>query len=287
MSEARILDQDRGPCYLGTKTAGRIELQEVITMSGTHFPEFDLSGKVALVTGAARGLGREYALALARYGADLVVCDILPEIENIKPEIERLGRRVLVQQTDVCQIPEIYATVNESVKAFSHIDILVNNAGINIPQYAIDVTEEAWDKVINLNLKALFFCCQAVGKVMVRQKKGKMINISSTMGSVGLERRAAYSSSKAGVNLLTKVLAIEWAPYNINVNAIAPTFVETPLTKPMFEEQGFRESVLREIPMGRIAQTKDITGAVIYLASEASSMVTGHVLLIDGGWTAH
>jgi len=287
MSEARILDQDRGPCYLGTKTAGRIELQEVITMNGTQFPEFDLSGKVALVTGAARGLGREYALALARYGADLVVCDILPEIENIKPEIERLGRRVLVQQTDVCQIPEIYAMVNESVKAFDRIDILVNNAGVNIPQWAIDVTEEAWDKVINLNLKALFFCCQAVGKVMVRQKKGKIINISSTMGSVGLERRAAYSSSKAGVNLLTKVLAIEWAPYNINVNAIAPTFVETPLTKPMFEEQGFRESVLREIPMGRIAQTKDITGAVIYLASEASNMVTGHVLLIDGGWTAH
>ena len=287
MSEARILDQDRGPCYLGTKTAGRIELQEVITMNGTQFPEFDLSGKVALVTGAARGLGREYALALARYGADLVVSDILPEIENIKPEIERLGRRVLVQQTDVCQIPEIYAMVNESVKAFDRIDILVNNAGVNIPQWAIDVTEEAWDKVINLNLKALFFCCQAVGKVMVRQKKGKIINISSTMGSVGLERRAAYSSSKAGVNLLTKVLAIEWAPYNINVNAIAPTFVETPLTKPMFEEQGFRESVLREIPMGRIAQTKDITGAVIYLASEASNMVTGHVLLIDGGWTAH
>ena len=256
-------------------------------MNGTQFPEFDLSGQVALVTGAARGLGREYALALARYGADLVVCDILPEIENIKPEIERLGRRVLVQQTDVCQIPEIYAMVNESVKAFDRIDILVNNAGVNIPQWAIDVTEEAWDKVINLNLKALFFCCQAVGKVMVRQKKGKIINISSTMGSVGLERRAAYSSSKAGVNLLTKVLAIEWAPYNINVNAIAPTFVETPLTKPMFEEQGFRESVLREIPMGRIAQTKDITGAVIYLASEASNMVTGHVLLIDGGWTAH
>ena len=263
------------------------EPQEVLSMDRIPFPEFDLSGKVALVTGAARGLGREYALALAKYGADLVVCDILPEVENVRPEIEKLGRRVLVQTVDVCKIPEIYAMVNESVKAFSHIDILVNNAGINVPQWAVDVTEEAWDRVINLNLKALFFCCQAVGKAMIRQKRGKIINISSTMGSVGLERRAAYSSSKAGVNLLTKVLAIEWAPHNINVNAIAPTFVETPLTKPMFEEKGFRESVLREIPMGRIAQTKDITGAVIYLASEASDMVTGHVLLIDGGWTAH
>ena len=256
-------------------------------MERNPFSEFDLSGKVAIVTGAARGLGRDYALALAKYGADLVVCDILPEVENIKPEIERLGRRVLVQQADVCKIPEIYAMVNESVKVFSHIDILVNNAGVNIPQWAVDVTEEAWDRVINLNLKALFFCSQAVGKVMILQRKGKIINISSTMGSVGLERRAAYSSSKAGVNLLTKVLAIEWAPYNINVNAIAPTFVETPLTKPMFEEKGFRESVLKDIPLGRIAQTKDITGAVIYLASEASDMVTGHVLLIDGGWTAH
>ncbi len=261
--------------------------QEVMIVEKTPFSEFDLSGKVAIVTGAARGLGRDYALALAKYGADLVVCDILPEVESIKPEIERLGRRVLVQQADVCKIPEIYAMVNESVKVFSHIDILINNAGVNIPQWAVDVTEEAWDRVINLNLKALFFCSQAVGKVMILQKKGKIINISSTMGSVGLERRAAYSSSKAGVNLLTKVLAIEWAPYNINVNAIAPTFVETPLTKPMFEEKGFRESVLREIPLGRTAQTNDITGAVIYLASEASNMVTGHVLLIDGGWTAH
>jgi NAD(P)-dependent dehydrogenase (short-subunit alcohol dehydrogenase family) len=287
MAAARVLDQGRGACYVETKIAGRIESQEVLSMDGTHFPDFDLSGKVALVTGAARGLGREYALALAKYGADLVVCDILPEVENVKPEIEKLGRRVLIQKVDLCKIPEIYAMVSESVKEFSHIDILINNAGINIPQWAVDVTEEAWDKVITLNLKALFFCCQAVGKVMILQKKGKIINISSTMGSVGLERRAAYSSSKAGVNLLTKVLAIEWAPYNINVNAIAPTFVETPLTKPMFEEQGFRESVLREIPMRRIAQTKDITGAVIYLASEASNMVTGHVLLIDGGWTAH
>ena len=256
-------------------------------MESTPFSEFDLSGKVALVTGAARGMGREFSLALAKYGADLVVCDILPELEKIKPEIERLGRRVLIQQADLYKIPEIDAMVNESTRVFGRIDILVNNAGINIPQWATDVTEEAWDRVINLNLKGLFFCCQAVGKMMIRQRKGKIINVSSTMGSVGLERRAAYSSSKAGVNLLTKVLAIEWAPYQINVNAIAPTFVETPLTKPMFEEKGFRDSVLGNIPLGRIAQPKDITGAIIYLASEASNMVTGHVLLIDGGWTAH
>jgi NAD(P)-dependent dehydrogenase (short-subunit alcohol dehydrogenase family) len=247
--------------------------------------EFDLSGKVALVTGGARGLGREYALTLAKYGADIIVCDILPEVENIKPEIERLGRQALTRRTDICKIPQIQALVDESVNVFGHIDILINNAGINIPQWAVDVTEEAWDHVIDLNLKGLFFCCQAVGKVMIRQKKGKIINVSSTMGSVGMTRRAAYSSSKAGVNLLTKVLAIEWAPHHINVNAIAPTFVETPLTKPMFEESGFRDFVLGNIPMGRILKPKDIFGAIIYLASEASDMVTGHVLLIDGGWT--
>jgi 2-deoxy-D-gluconate 3-dehydrogenase len=271
---------------LNPANAGLNKSQEVKIMDQVPYSEFNLSGKVALVTGSARGLGREYALALARYGADVVACDFLPEVKTIKSEIEQLGRRALAHQTDICKIPEFQATVNEAVRVFGHIDILVNNAGINIPQWAVDVTEEAWDHVINLNLKALFFCCQAVGKVMIQQKKGKIINVSSTMGSVGLERRAAYSSSKAGVNLLTKVLAIEWAPYNINVNAIAPTFVETPLTKPMFEEKGFRDSVLGKIPMGRIAQPRDVTGAIIYLASEASNMTTGHVLLIDGGWTA-
>jgi len=256
-------------------------------MEKSPFPEFDLSGRVALVTGAARGLGRAIALELAKYGADLVACDILPEVENIKADVERLGRRVLIQQVDVCRIPAIQAMVDEAARVFGHVDILVNCAGINIPQWAVDVTEEAWDRVNDLNLKALFFCCQAVGKLMIQQKRGKIINMSSTMGSVGMERRAAYSSSKAGVNLLTKILAIEWAPHNVNVNAIAPTFVDTPLTKPMFEEKGFRDAILQNIPMGRIASTQDVAGAAIYLAADASNMVTGHVLLVDGGWTAH
>ena len=256
-------------------------------MSDATFPEFGLAGKVALVTGAARGLGRAIALTLANYGADIVACDILPEVQGIKPELDQLGRRVLIRQVDVCRIPAVQAMVDESVRAFGRIDILVNCAGINIPQWAVEVTEDAWDKVIGLNLKALFFVCQAVGKQMIRQQGGKIINLSSTMGSVGMERRAAYSSSKAGVNLLTKILAIEWAPHKVNVNAIAPTFVDTPLTKPMFEEQGFRDSVLAEIPMGRIATTRDVAGAAVYLASDAASMVTGHVLLVDGGWTAH
>jgi Dehydrogenases with different specificities (related to short-chain alcohol dehydrogenases) len=163
----------------------------------------------------------------------------------------------------------------------------VNNAGINIPQWAVDVTEEAWDTVFNINVKGLFFCAQAVGKVMIAQRKGKIINISSQSGSVALIKRAAYCSSKGGVNLLTKVLALEWAKYNVLVNAVAATFLETPMTKPMLAEKEFRDYVMGNILLGRLAQYEDVIGAVIYLASGASNMVTGHVLLVDGGWTAH
>jgi NAD(P)-dependent dehydrogenase (short-subunit alcohol dehydrogenase family) len=257
-------------------------------MEKVPYSEFDLSGKVAIVTGAGRGLGYHIAFALAKFGADVVICSrTISELEKAKVAIEKFGRRVLILRMDVCKIPEILSMVEESVKAFGHIDILVNNAGVNVPQWAVDVTEEAWDKVIDTNLKGLFFCAQAVGKVMIQQKKGKIINISSQAGSVGLLQRAAYCSSKGGVNLLTKVLAIEWAQYNINVNAIAPTFLETPFSKPMFEKEGFREYVLGNIPLGRVGQPQDVIGALIYLASEASNLVTGHILLIDGGWTAH
>jgi 2-deoxy-D-gluconate 3-dehydrogenase len=257
-------------------------------MDRVPFSEYDLTGKVAMVTGAGRGMGYHIALALAKFGADLVVCSrTQSELEKVGAEIEKCGRRVLIQQMDVTKIPEVHATVEQSMEAFGHIDILVNNAGVNITQWAVDVTEEAWDRVLDTNLKALFFCAQAVGKVMIRQRKGKIINISSQTGTVAIPQRAAYCSSKGGVNQLTKLLAIEWAQYNINVNAIAPTFIETPFTKPMFEKEGFREYVLGNIPLGRVGKPEDVTGAVIYLASEASNMVTGHILLVDGGWTAH
>jgi NAD(P)-dependent dehydrogenase (short-subunit alcohol dehydrogenase family) len=250
--------------------------------------EFDLSGKVAIVTGAGRGMGYHIALALARYGADLVVCSrTLSELEKVAAEIEPLGRRVLIQKMDVTNIPEIHSMVEAAVKTFGRIDLLVNNAGLNIPQWAEEVTEEAWDRVFDINLKGSFFCAQAVGKVMIRQKRGKIINISSQSGSVGLIMRSAYCASKGGLNLLTKVLALEWAKHNILVNAIAPTFLETPMTKPMLEKKEFHDYVMGNILLGRLAKFEDVTGAVIYLASEASNMVTGHVLLIDGGWTIH
>ncbi len=250
--------------------------------------DFDLSGKVAVVTGAGRGMGYHTALALAKYGADIVVCSrTVSELEKAGAEIEKIGRRALIHQMDVTKVREIQNMVEQTVKAFGRIDILVNNAGVNIPQWAIDVTEENWDKVMNTNLKALFFCAQAVGKVMIRQKKGKIINVSSQAGQIAIPQRAAYCSSKGGVNQLTRLLAIEWAQYNINVNAVSPTFMDTPFTKPMFEKEGFREYVLGNIPLGRLAKPEDVTGAVIYLASESSNLVTGHILLVDGGWTAH
>jgi NAD(P)-dependent dehydrogenase (short-subunit alcohol dehydrogenase family) len=256
-------------------------------MDRSPYPEFDLSGKVAIITGAGRGIGYHIALALARYGADIVICSrTLSQLEKVGAEIERMGRRVLIRQMDVLKVSEIQDMVDASQKTFGKIDILVNNAGVNVPQWAEDVTEEAWDRVIQTNLKGVFFTAQAVGRVMIRQKQGKIITISSQSGSVGLLQRAAYCSSKGGVNLLTKVLAVEWAKHNVLVNAVAPTFIETPMSKPMMEKEEFRKYVLGNIPLGRLGKPEDVTGAVIYLASESSNMVTGHILLVDGGWTA-
>jgi 2-dehydro-3-deoxy-D-gluconate 5-dehydrogenase len=257
-------------------------------MKKTYGPDFSLSGKVALVTGAARGLGYEIALALASYGADLVVCDLaLADLNKVKQEIQGMGRRALDVKADVTKIPEIDAMVEAAVDWYGRIDILVNNAGINITQEAVDVTEEAWDKVLGINLKGVFFCAQAVGKVMIAQKSGKIINISSQTGTVAIPRRAAYCASKGGVNQLTKLLALEWAPFGLNVNAVAPTFLETPFTEAMFKNEAFHKYCLDSIPLGRIGNPSDVTGAVIYLASSASDLVTGHVLAVDGGWTIH
>jgi NAD(P)-dependent dehydrogenase (short-subunit alcohol dehydrogenase family) len=251
-------------------------------------PEFDLSGKVAVVTGAGRGMGRYMALDLARFGADLVLCSrTLSELEQVRGEVEALGRKALVVTTDVGQIAEIERMTEMAVERFGRIDILVNNAGMNIPQWAEEATEEAWDRIMNINVKGVFFCAQTVGKVMIRQQKGKIINISSQSGSVGLIKRSAYCSSKGAVNQLTRVLALEWGKHNVCVNALAPTFVETPMTRPMLQEKSFRDYVMGNIVLGRLCKPEDLTGGLIFLASDASDMVTGHILHIDGGWTAH
>jgi NAD(P)-dependent dehydrogenase (short-subunit alcohol dehydrogenase family) len=252
------------------------------------FSEFDLTEKVAIVTGAGRGLGYAIALSLAKFGADVVLCSrSISELEKVAEKVQKMGRQTLIHRLDIMDIQRIKPMVDKVVRTFGHIDILVNNAGVNRPQWAVDLTEENWDLVMNTNLKGLFFCSQAVGRVMINQKKGKIINISSDAGTVGLPRRAVYCASKGGVNLLTKVLAIEWAEHNINVNAIGPAFIETPLTQPMLKEKDFRDYVLGNTPLGRVGKPQDVTGAVVFLASEASDYMTGHVMLVDGGWTAH
>ena len=250
--------------------------------------EFDLDGKVALVTGAGRGIGREIALALARYGANLVLWSrTQSELESVADEVRALGSRVLIQAGDITRISELSGRVQAAVDEFETIDILVNNAGTNIPMWSEDVDEDSWDKIMDINLKGVFFCAQAVGKVMIRQNKGKIINVSSQAGKVGMIKRAAYCASKGAVDQLTRVMALEWAKYNINVNAIAPTFVETDMTRDMFKDKAFSDLVYGKIMLNRLAKADDIIGGVLYLASNAADMVTGHILYIDGGWTAH
>lgn len=248
---------------------------------------FDLSGKVAVITGGSKGIGKDIAAMLAGNGADVVIiARNQRELEEAAAEIRAAsGRKVLPISSDLTDVSAIPHVVEQIVSEFGQIDILVNNAGINIPKPALEVTEQDWDTVMDLNLKSVFFLSQAVGRHMIERRSGKIINMSSQMAFVGYYKRSAYSSSKGGVTQLTKALAIEWSSYQINVNAVAPTFIETPLTRPMLEDEQFKQDVLSRIPLGRLAKTEDLFGAVLYLASSASDMVTGQTLVVDGGWT--
>jgi NAD(P)-dependent dehydrogenase (short-subunit alcohol dehydrogenase family) len=254
--------------------------------SEQEYPNFKLTGKVAIITGAARGLGRACALALAHEGADIALGlrDAATAAE-LEKEIKAMGRKVIRLQMDVSELQQINDAVNIAVKTFGKIDILVNNVGIAPDNPAEKVTEEDFDNTINLNLKGTFFTAQAVGKQMIKQRSGRIINMSSQAGFIALDNESVYCMTKAGVNHLTKNLASEWAKYNINVNAVAPTFIETPGTEPWLKDRDFRQSVLDRIPLGRIGKPMEVAGAVVFLASDAASLITGEILLIDGGWT--
>ena len=254
-----------------------------------HNKLFDLTGKKALVTGAGRGIGKAVALGLAHAGADIgLVARTESELNAVADQVKEIGRRAVVAASDLTVTADIPALVSGLAGELGGIDILVNNAGTNIPQDSIDVTEAAWDSVMAINLKSCFFMAQAVGKVMIEQGRGgRIISITSQTGSVALIKRAAYCASKAGLNLVTKVLAMEWGPHEILVNAVAPTFVETEMTKPMLADPEFREYALAKNVLKRFGTTDDVAGAVIYLASPAANLVTGHILLVDAGWTAH
>lgn len=250
---------------------------------------FDLGGQKAIVTGAGRGIGKAIALGLAEAGADVgLVSRTSSELEAVAEQIQALGRRAVPIVCDLTETDRLQSLVEELTEKLGGIDILVNNAGINIPQDAGEVTVDAWDRIMDINLKASFFLAQAVGRVMIRQGRGgRIINISSQTGSVALLKRAAYCASKAGLNLVTKVLALEWGSHGILVNAVAPTFIETELSKGFLADPKFREYALAKNLLGRIGTPEEVVGAVIYLASPESSLVTGHVLLVDAGWTAH
>ncbi len=250
------------------------------------YPNFRLEGKVALVTGAARGLGRACALALAHAGADVALG--LRDIRSAKEltkEIEAMGRKALPLQMDVSSMDEITASVDQTAASFGKIDILVNNVGIAPPNPAEEVTEADFDMTFNLNVKAAFFTSQAVARYMIKQGGGRIINMSSQAGYIALQDESVYCMTKAALNHMTKNLASEWARHNINVNAVAPTFIETPGTEPWLSDPEFRKSVVDRIPLGRVGKPVEVAGPVVFLASDAASLITGEILLIDGGWT--
>ena len=260
-----------------------------MTSGKSMSPSMRLDNQVAVVTGSGSGLGQAIAIAFAEAGATVVVTDLAQRLHNAKKTRDRiiqLGRKSVAVSLNVTSIRSIRRMVKKTIDQYGRIAILVNNAGVNISKPAVEVTEDDWDKVLDVNLKGVFFCCQEVGRTMIERRFGKIINVASQNGVIGYYNRVAYCSSKAGVVNLTRVLAIEWASKNINVNAIGPTFVRTPLTDKLFQEESFTNEVLRRIPLGRLGQPEDITGSVVFLASSAAQLITGHTLLIDGGWTA-
>jgi NAD(P)-dependent dehydrogenase (short-subunit alcohol dehydrogenase family) len=246
-----------------------------------------LAGRHALVVGAGRGLGRACALGLVQAGARVsLVARSEGEIEHVADEARSIGGTAEALCADVTE-PDTLEEAVQRAEGGAPIDILVNAAGINRPQPSVGMPVEDFDAVMATNLRGTFVACRAVARGMLADgRPGRIINMSSQMGSVGYPGRAAYCASKHGVDGLTRALAVEWARDGITVNAVAPTFIRTPMTEPMLAEEDFREDVLRRIPMGRVGEVDEVMGAVVFLASDAARLITGHVLAVDGGWVA-
>jgi len=253
-----------------------------------NFPSFDLTGQVALVTGAARGLGQAISLALAHAGADVALG--LRDVNTggeVAAQIGAMGRRALPLQMDVTHLDQIFRAVDATAAHFGKIDILVNNAGLAPENLAENVREDDFDLTLAVNLKGTFFASQAVGRVMIRQKSGRIINLSSQAGFAALPTESVYCMTKAAIAHLTKCLAVEWGKYNITVNAVAPTFIHTPGTDGALANPEFRSDVIERIAaLHRIGEPMEVAGAIVFLASSAASLITGETILIDGGWTA-
>ena len=255
--------------------------------SRSSSPGDSIVGHVALVTGASRGIGRELARALAAEGVRVAAgARRARDCDDLVARAAADGGEIAAVEMDLRDRASIEAAVAATVERFGRIDILVNNAGLGTNHDALDATEEEWDELFAVNVRGLFFDCQSAGRRMVEQGYGRIVNMASQAGLVGIPRHAAYSASKAAVIGLTRVLALEWAPHGVTVNALAPTWVLTPGTAERLGDPQFLASVLARIPVGRVGTTDDLAAAIRYLASPAAGMVTGTVLVIDGGWTA-
>ena len=253
-----------------------------------YFQKSEVKGKTALVTGAGKGIGKASAIALAEAGADLIILSRTKnDLEKVKKQIIKFKRKCLIYDCDVSNFEDLKLVFNKITK----IDILVNNAGTNIPEQFTKIKKEDMDYVVDLNLKAAFHVAQMASKLMIKAKNrksigGSIINISSQLGKVGAPKRSIYNMTKFGIEGLTRGMALDLAKHNIRVNTVCPTFVETPMVKKFFKDKKFKTQMINNIPLGRLATESDIATAVVYLASNASSMITGSSLMIDGGWTA-
>ena len=247
---------------------------------------FDLRGKVAIVTGASRGLGQSMARTLAKAGVDLVITarDAM-RLEPFRREMESTGTNVLPLSVDITAQDDIAKMAVAALDAYGRIDILVNNAGCNIRKPALELAWDEWDRVLDTNLKGMFFCSQAVAPQMIKQGKGKIINMGSAACVVAYPEITAYCSSRGGVLQLTRSLAAEWGPRGVNVNVIAPGWFETEQTKALYEDSSWVDYITERIPLRRSGRTSDLDGALLFLASDASDYVTGQIILIDGGFT--
>ena len=245
-----------------------------------------LKGKVALVTGAAKGIGRACAVALAQQGTDIILAvRTLESATEVLEDIALTDAKTLVVEMDVANTASVEAAVEKAASHFGRIDILINNAGIGAPNKIEDVTEQDFDETVNVNLKGTFFCSQAVGKLMIKQGGGSIVNLSSQAGVIALPTESIYCMTKAGISHLTKCFALEWASHGIRVNAVAPTFIKTPGTQKWLGDAEFMKSVIDRIPLGKVGVPKDVAKSVVFLASDAAGMITGETLVIDGGWT--
>jgi 2-dehydro-3-deoxy-D-gluconate 5-dehydrogenase len=256
------------------------------------YSSFGLLDKIAVVTGASQGIGRAVALGLAQAGAHLVLAKYpekrQDEVKAVQAEIEALGRKAIIVQTDVAEVDQVRALMDKTKETFGRIDILVNNAGWTGTTPALDVTEEEYDRTMAASLKSVFFASQAAARIMIPQGGGKIINIGSNFGEIAFKSRSVYAAAKAGVHHLSRALSLEWAKDGVLVNVVAPCITETESRKNILERPGYKEWATKEmIPRGRWNQPDDLVGAVLFLSSPLSDMVVGHVLMVDGGWTIH